>query len=218
MLSQLIGVVLGIIAALGRTSRNPVFYVPANFYIWFFRGTPVLVQLLFWYAALPQIFPKLLFSEFQSALLALGINEGAYMAEIVRAGIESVDKGQMEAAKSLGMTYGLAMRRIILPQALRVIIPPTGNEFISMLKTSSLASVISVDELLQRAESIYAVNFRNMELLTVASIYYLVMTTVFSIGQAWLESRLGDRRVTAQRPWWSVVGTNVLTLGGSIRR
>ena len=101
VLAQLIGVVLGIIAALGRTSRNPLFYVPANFYIWFFRGTPVLVQLLF--------------SEFQSALLALGINEGAYMAEIVRAGIESVDKGQMEAAKSLGMTYGLAMRRIILP-------------------------------------------------------------------------------------------------------
>jgi polar amino acid transport system permease protein len=201
ILAQVMGVILGLVAALGRTSRNPVLYVPANFYIWFFRGTPVLVQLLFWYTALPQLIPSMRISEFQSALLGLGINEGAYMAEIVRAGILSVDKGQMEAAQSLGMTYGLAMRRIILPQALRVIIPPTGNEFISMLKTSSLASVVAVDELLQRAQSIYAVNFRNIELLSVAAIYYLFMTSVFSIGQAWLESRLGDRRAEVSR-WW----------------
>ena len=214
LLAQIMGVVLGVIAALGRTSRYPWFYVPANFYIWFFRGTPVLVQLLFWYTALPQIFPGLLLSEFQSALIGLGLNEGAYMAEIVRAGIQSVDTGQMEAAKSLGMTYGLAMRRIILPQALRVIIPPTGNEFISMLKTSSLASAIAVDELLQRAESIYAVNLRNMELLSVAALYYLVLTTIFSIGQAWLESRLGDRRARERRSVW----TGILSLGGAAAR
>lgn len=204
ILAQVIGVILGVVAALGRTSRNPLFYVPANFYIWFFRGTPVLVQLLFWYTALPQIFPGFFFSEFQSALLGLAINEGAYMAEIVRAGIEAVDKGQMEAARSLGMTTGLAMRRIILPQAARVVIPPTGNEFISMLKTSSLASVVAVDELLQRAQTIYAVNFRNMELLTVACIYYLILTSIFSIGQAWLENRLGDRRAQPRRGWWRI--------------
>lgn len=214
VLSQVIGVILGIAAALGRTSRHAWFYVPANFYIWFFRGTPVLVQLLFWYTALPQIFPNLLFSEFQSALLALAINEGAYMAEIVRAGIESVDKGQMEAAKSLGMSYSLAMRRIVLPQALRVIIPPTGNEFISMLKTSALASDVSVSELLLRAKNIYAVNFLNLELLTVVSIYYLVMTTIFSIGQAWLENRLGDRRTAEKRSLWM----GILSLGGATAR
>ncbi len=202
ILAQVIGVVLGMLAALGRTSRNPLLYAPANFYIWFFRGTPILVQLLFWYTGLPQLIPGLKFPEFQSALLGLGINEGAYMAEIVRAGILSVDRGQMEAAQSLGMTYGLAMRRIILPQALRVIIPPTGNEFISMLKTSSLASVVAVDELLQRAGNIYAVNFRNTELLAIAAIYYLVMTSIFSIGQAWLESRLGDRRADVRNTWW----------------
>jgi len=207
ILAQLTGVILGVAAALARTSRNPLFYVPANFYIWFFRGTPVIVQLLFWYTGLPQLVPALRPSEFQSALLGLGINEGAYMAEIVRAGILSVDRGQMEAAQSLGMTYGLAMRRIILPQALRVIIPPTGNEFISMLKTSSLASFVAVDELLQRTQSIYAVNFRNPELLAVAALYYLFLTSVFSIGQAWLESRLGDRRATtSRRRWWNLLG------------
>ncbi len=128
------------------------------------------------------------------ALLALGINEGAYMAEIVRAGLESVDPGQREAAISLGMPYGLTMRRIILPQAARVIIPPTGNEFISMLKTTSLASVISVEELLHRSQAIYQDNFYVLELLTAASIYYLVMTSVFSYLQAQLESRLGERK------------------------
>ena len=213
ILAQAIGVVLGIIAALGRQARNPIFNLPANLYIWFFRGTPVYVQLIFWFVALANVSP------FNVALLALSLNEGAYMAEIVRAGIESVDKGQMEAAQSLGMTYGLAMRRIVLPQALRVIIPPTGNEFISMLKTSSLASIVSLDELLFRSQNIYESTSgvgaaHGVELLTVASIYYLVMTTIFSIGQAWLESRLGDRRSMARRSWW----TGVLSLGGAARR
>lgn len=213
VLAQVIGVVLGIIMALGRTSRTPVFYVPANAYIWFFRGTPVYVQILFWFAALSTVSP------FFVGLLALSLNEGAYMAEIVRAGIEAVDKGQMEAAKSVGMTYGLAMRRIVLPQALRVIIPPTGNEFISMLKTSSLASAVSLDELLFRAQNIYGCTsctgaLHVMELLTVASLYYLLLTTIFSIGQAWLENRLGDRRARERRSWW----TMVLNLGGAAAR
>ena len=216
ILAQAIGIGLGILSALGRQSRNPVFNLPANLYIWFFRGTPVYVQLIFWFVALPNVSP------FNVALLALSLNEGAYMAEIVRAGIESVDRGQMEAARALGMTYGLAMRRIILPQALRVIIPPTGNEFISMLKTSSLASIVSLDELLFRTQNIYesVSGFgaaHGLELLTVASIYYLVLTTVFSMGQAWLESRLGDRRATERRSlrlWWA----NVFSLGMTARR
>jgi len=218
ILAQVIGIVLGTIMALGRTTRNPLFYLPAKFYIWFFRGTPVYVQLLFWFNAFSKVSP------FYVGLLALSLNEGAYMAEIVRAGIESVDKGQMEAAHSLGMTTGLAMRRIVLPQAARVIIPPTGNEFISMLKTSSLASAVSLNELLLHAQNIYNSADPNtagaahvLELLTVASIYYLILTTIFSIGQAWLESRLGDRRAASRRSpraWM----TSVLSLGGAVRR
>ncbi|MCA1597960.1 MAG: amino acid ABC transporter permease [Chloroflexi bacterium] len=219
VLAQVIGVVLGGVTALGRQSRNPLLSLPANLYVWFFRGTPVYVQLLFWFAALPKVQP------FNVGLLALSLNEGAYMAEIVRAGIQSVDKGQMEAAQSLGMTYGLAMRRIVLPQALRVIIPPTGNEFISMLKTSSLASAVSLDELLLHAQNIYNSSgdvpgaTHVLELLTVASIYYLILTTIFSIGQSWLESRLGDRRAQAlTRGTLLTRLTSVLSLGGAIRR
>ena len=218
VLAQVIGIVLGTIMALGRTTRNPLFSLPANLYIWFFRGTPVYVQLLFWFSAFSKVSP------FYIGLLALSLNEGAYMAEIVRAGIESVDKGQMEAAHSLGMSTRLAMRRIVLPQAARVIIPPTGNEFISMLKTSSLASAVSLNELLLHAQNIYNSADPNtagaahvLELLTVASIYYLILTTIFSIGQAWLENRLGDRRAVSRqsaRAWM----TNVLSLGGAVRR
>ncbi len=219
VLAQIIGIVLGTIMALGRTARNPLFYLPANLYIWFFRGTPVLVQILFWYAALSRVGP------FYVGLLALSLNEGAYMAEIMRAGIEAVDKGQMEAAQSLGMTFGLAMRRIILPQAARVIIPPTGNEFISMLKTSSLVGAASLDELLLRTQRIYSSAdiisvpgaFHPLELLTVASIYYLVLTTIFSIGQAWLENRLGDRRAASRRSARAWM-TSVLSLGGAVQR
>ncbi len=218
VLAQVIGIVLGTIMALGRTTRNPLFSLPANLYIWFFRGTPVYVQLLFWFSAFSKVSP------FYIGLLALSLNEGAYMAEIVRAGIESVDKGQMEAAHSLGMSTRLAMRRIVLPQAARVIIPPTGNEFISMLKTSSLASAVSLNELLLHAQNIYNSADPNtagaahvLELLTVASIYYLILTTIFSIGQAWLENRLGDRRAVSRRSARAWM-TNVLSLGGAVRR
>jgi polar amino acid transport system permease protein len=192
--AQALGLFLGLVSALMRMSKNPLLSVPANFYVWFFRGTPLLVQLLFWYNGLPELFnnPDLTnqLTSFRVAIFALGVNEGAYMTEIVRAGIESVEGGQMDAAKSLGMTYGKAMRRIILPQAFRVILPPTGNEFIAMLKNSSLCFAIALVELTNAARSIYSVNFKFMELLVVASIWYLGMTTVFSVLQAELEARL----------------------------
>ncbi len=192
--AQALGLFLGLVSALMRMSKNPLLSVPANFYVWFFRGTPLLVQLLFWYNGVPQLFdnPDLTreLTSFRVAIFALGVNEGAYMTEIVRAGIESVEAGQMDAAKSLGMTYGKAMRRIILPQAFRVIVPPTGNEFIAMLKNSSLCFVIALVELTNASRSIYSVNFKVMELLVVASIWYLGMTTVFSVLQAEVEARL----------------------------
>jgi len=194
LIAQVLGVALGVVSALMRMSKNPLLSGPANFYVWFFRGTPLLIQLLFWYNGVPQLFdnPDITreLTSFRIAIFGLAVNEGAYMTEIVRAGIESVEGGQMDAAKSLGMTYAQAMRRIILPQAFRVILPPTGNEFIAMLKNSSLAFAIGLVELSNAARSIYSVNYNVMELLVVASIWYLVMTTIFSLLQAELESRL----------------------------
>jgi polar amino acid transport system permease protein len=192
--AQALGVFLGVVSALMRMSKNPLLNGPANLYVWFFRGTPLLIQLLFWYNGVPQLFnnPDITreLTSFRVAIFGLAVNEGAYMTEIVRAGIESVEGGQMDAGKSLGMTYAMAMRRIILPQAFRVVLPPTGNEFIAMLKNSSLAFAIGLVELSNAARSIYSVNYNVMELLVVASIWYLVMTTVFSLIQAELESRL----------------------------
>jgi len=194
LIAQVLGVFLGVVSALMRMSKNPLLNGPANFYVWFFRGTPLLIQLLFWYNGVPQLFnnPDITreLTSFRVAVFGLAVNEGAYMTEIVRAGIESVEGGQMDAGKSLGMTYAMAMRRIILPQAFRVILPPTGNEFIAMLKNSSLAFAIGLVELSNAARSIYSVNYKVMELLVVASIWYLVMTTAFSLIQAELESRL----------------------------
>jgi polar amino acid transport system permease protein len=194
ILAQALGVALGTASALMRMSKNPLLNVPANFYVWFFRGTPLLVQLLIWYVGVPQLFDNpdvtRALTSFRVAIFALAVNEGAYMTEIVRAGIESVEQGQMDAAKSLGMTYGKAMRRVILPQALRVVLPPTGNEFIAMLKNSSICFAIGLVELTNSARLVYASNLKTMELLVVASIWYLVMTTVFSVMQAELEARL----------------------------
>ncbi|HVV36739.1 MAG TPA: amino acid ABC transporter permease [Acidimicrobiales bacterium] len=207
VVAQAVGLVLGLVFAVGRMSHNPPAKAVSTFYIWFFRGTPVLVQLVLWYNGVPSVFKHLtiaipfthvvLFSErmvdfmtpFNAALLGLGLNEGAYMAEIVRAGILSVDHGQVEAASALGMTGGMTLRRIVLPQAMRVIIPPTGNEFIGMLKTTSLASVVIYEELLRRASSIYSTNLKVMPLLVVASIWYLAMTSVASVGQHYIEKR-----------------------------
>ena len=198
-----IGIVLGVILAVMRLSANPLLSGSSWVYIWFFRGTPVLVQLLVWFN-LAFLYPKIslgipfgpswltanannLITPLVAAILGLGLNEGAYMSEIVRAGILSVEHGQGEAAQALGMRRGLTMRRIILPQAMRVIIPPTGNETISMLKTSSLASVITVTELLYAVQLIYSVNFKTIPLLIVASIWYLIVTSLLTAGQFYVE-------------------------------
>ncbi|MFF3768363.1 amino acid ABC transporter permease [Streptomyces sp. NPDC001922] len=197
VLSMIIGLVLGLVFAVMRLSKNPVTGSVAWLYIWFFRGTPVLVQLLIWFN-LALIFPILnlgfykdemtdVMTPFMVALLGLGLNEGAYMAEIVRAGIQSVDEGQTEAAHALGMTGTKTMRRVVLPQAMRVIVPPTGNEFINLLKTSSLVTVVSYVDLLRAAQNIGSTTFATFELLLVASFWYLVMTSVFSVGQYYLE-------------------------------
>jgi polar amino acid transport system permease protein len=195
VLAQAMGIVLGVVFAVMRLSRNPVTSTVSWFYIWLFRGTPVLVQLLIWYN-LALVFPTMfghstsdIMTPFVAALLGLGINEGAYMAEIVRAGISSVDEGQTEASQALGMTQGQTLRRVVLPQAMRVIIPPTGNEFINMLKTSSLASAIQYSELLLAAIGVYTRNLQVIELLFTVSLWYLVLTSVFSVGQYYLERR-----------------------------
>jgi polar amino acid transport system permease protein len=205
VVAMLVGIVLGVVLAVMRLSPNPLVKGFSWFYIWFFRGTPVLVQILFWGIAISALYPKIsigvpfggpviasgnanhIITLFVAAILGLGLNEGAYMAEIVRAGILSVEEGQSEAAASLGMGRLMTMRRIILPQAMRVIIPPTGNETISMLKTTSLVSVIAYTELLYSAQLIYAVNFKTIPLLLVTAAWYLFFTTILSIGQYYIE-------------------------------
>lgn len=200
VLAQVVGIILGVLFAFMREARNPAPRVVSGLYVWLFRGTPVLLQLFILYFGVPQLFDnRTLTTEltaFRAAIIAFGINEGAYMTEIIRAGIISVERGQMDAAKSLGMTQMQAMRRIILPQAMRVVVPPTGNEFIALLKNSSLASAISLTELLLASQNIYNANFKFMELLVVAAIWYLGFTTIFSLLQAELERALaiGDRQ------------------------
>jgi polar amino acid transport system permease protein len=207
VLAMVIGIILGVVLALMRLSANVMISSASWVYIWLFRGTPVLVQILIWFN-IAALFPTIdlgipfgpsfihldantIITPFVASMLALGLNEGAYMSEIVRAGIISVDEGQTEAAQALGMTRLQTMRRIVLPQAMRVIIPPTGNETISMLKTTSLVSVIAVSELLYSAQLIYSVNYKTIPLLLVASIWYLAVTSVLSIGQYYLERYYG---------------------------
>ena len=215
VLSMVIGIVLGIVLAVMRLSPNPLVSARSWLYIWFFRGTPLLVQILFWYniaALYPTISlgvpfgPAFVHAQREQldhtvrrGMLALSLNEGAYMAEIVRAGIISVDEGQIEAAQSLGMSRLQTMRQIVLPQAMRVIIPPTGNETISMLKNTSLLSVIAFAELLYAVQQIYDVNYQTIPLLIVASIWYLVMTSVLYVGQYFIERHYGRGFSRAQR-------------------
>lgn len=211
VVAQFFGVVLGLLAALMKMSKNPILNGIAGFYIWLFRGTPLLIQLIIFATGLYQIGIRL--DLLTSALLALSINEGAYMAEIIRAGIQSIDPGQMEAAKSLGMTYGLGMRRIVLPQAARVILPPLGNEFNNMLKSSSLAFVIGIPELLARAGDLNHLFFRNLETFVVISCYYLAMTSVVTWAQGWMESRLGERKANQRPSFLSRLRANVFSAG-----
>ena len=196
VVAQILGIVIGLFIALMRMSRYRWLSYPARAYIWFFRGSPLLVQVLLLWDGLPKIIqnPNFLLPDFACVLIAFSLNEGAYMAEITRAGITSVDVGQMEAAKSLGMRYSLAMRRIILPQAARVIVPPLGNEFNNMLKTTSIASVIGLGELTHFADQFGSPTFSIFELLIVATLYYLLMTTLWGYVQSWIENRLDPNR------------------------
>lgn len=202
------GIALGVVLAIMRVSGNPVFAGVSGVYVWFFRGTPLLVQLIFWYniAALYPVIAlglpfggpsivlgsaNVLITPLGAALLGLSLNEAAYMAEIIRSGISSVDEGQLDAGRALGMTRSKLLRRVILPQAMRVVIPPTGNQVISMLKGTSLVSVLAISDLLYAVQSIYSLNYEVIPLLLVSCIWYLVLTTALSIVQSRLEERYG---------------------------
>ncbi|MDQ6936906.1 MAG: amino acid ABC transporter permease [Actinomycetota bacterium] len=218
VLAMAIAVVLGVILAVMRMSDNPVLKGVAWLYLWVFRGTPVYVQLVFWglitniYSQIDLGVPFLVqfmhlktnswLTPFVAAFIGLGLNEAAYMAEIVRAGIGSVDEGQHEAALALAMTWGQTMRRVVLPQAMRVIIPPTGNEVISMLKTTSLVvGVPLTTDLYSESRDIGGVLFRPIPLLLVASTWYLAVTSLLMVGQYFLERRYarGTSRVLTNR-------------------
>ena len=202
VIAQILGVALGLIAALGRLSRVRLFQWISGVYVWIFRGTPVIVQIFFVYFGVNILFGITVIPNSLSlgvftlsgaafaGILALGINEGAYMREIIRAGIDSVDRGQLEAARSLGMRYGLAMRRIVLPQAARVIVPPLGNEFNNMLKTTSLLFFIGVVELWGNAEIGYSQTFKPVEYFMAVALWYLLLTTIWTFIQAHIERRL----------------------------
>lgn len=203
-----IGLGAGTLIAVMRLSGSPVLYGLATLFVWIFRGTPLLVQIIFWgyaaalykYVQIGVPFTHITFFQAETnslltpaiaALLALGLNEAAYASEIVRAGIQSVDTGQAEAAHSLGMHPALTMRRVVLPQAMRVIIPPMGNETINMLKMTALVSVISAHDLMSNIQDVYAQNYQVIPMLVVASLWYLALVTLLSIPQAWLEHRYG---------------------------
>lgn len=225
VISQFLGTLIGLLLYFLGRSRWRVFRGFSAVYIWLFRGTPLLVQVYVFYFLFPylrlthflndsDILTKIGFTHgigtlfldaFLAALLAFSLNEGAYMAEIVRAGIDAIDVGQIEAAKSLGMTYPVAMRRIVLPQAFRIIIPPLGNEFNNMLKNTSLATAAGVYELLGTALGIGDPSFARLELVVVASVWYLLMTTIWGFIQGAIERRLNASNLDpglAQVPWW----------------
>ncbi|MFD7948427.1 amino acid ABC transporter permease [Streptomyces sp. NPDC059744] len=198
VLSMAIGIIGGIILAVMRLSKNRVTSSISWFYIWFFRGTPVLVQLFVWFN-LGLVFEYIdlgpfykdewsdFMTPFLTALLGLGLNEAAYMAEICRAGLLSVEEGQTEASHALGMSHGKTLRRVVIPQAMRVIVPPTGNEVINMLKTTSLVAAVQYDELLRQAQDIGQTSGAPVEMLFLAAVWYLVLTSVLSVGQYCLE-------------------------------
>lgn len=207
VVAMLVGIILGVVVAVMKLSTNATLRTVATVYIWFFRGTPVFVQLLFW-GYISALYPLVSFgipfgeqffavptnaliTPALAAILGLGLNEGAYMAEIVRTGILAVHRGQIEAAQALGMKRGRILHRIVLPQAMRVIIPPTANETINMLKTTSLVSVLAFPELLYSAQLIYSQTFQTVPLLIMASLWYLIVTSILTVGQFYLERHYG---------------------------
>ena len=202
VVAMVIGLSIAVILAVGFGSHNPVIRWMCKTYVWLFRGTPQLLQLLIWYN-LALVFPMIgipgigslqtveLMGPFAAAAIGLGLNAGAYMSEIIRSGLLSVDVGQYEAAKAIGMTRGRALRKVIFPQAMRVIIPPLGNEFIGMTKNTSLASVVGFGELIFVMQSVYFYNFKVIEMLLVSAFWYLIVTSILSAGQHQLERRFG---------------------------
>jgi len=183
------GLLVGCALALARLSRHRWLSAPAHFYIWVFRGTPLLVQLIIIYTGLPQMGLKL--SVIESALLGLILNEAAYLAEIVRGGIQSIPAGQTNAARAMGFTGAQTMRYVVLPQAMRLIIPTLGNSINGLLKTTSVTSVISMEELLRRTQVLIQEKFMVLELFLVAAIYYLLMTTAWDLIQRRIERHFG---------------------------
>ncbi|WP_327671569.1 MULTISPECIES: amino acid ABC transporter permease [unclassified Streptomyces] len=225
VLAMVIGIVGGIVLAVMRLSKNPVTSSISWFYIWFFRGTPVLVQLFIWfnlglvfeYINLGPIYKDYwssFMTPFLTALLGFGLNEAAYMAEICRAGLQSVDEGQTEASHALGMSHGKTLRRVIIPQAMRVIVPPTGNEVINMLKTTSLVSMVQFVELFRAAQDIGQQSGSPVELYFLAAAWYLIMTSILSVGQYYIERYYarGTSRQLAATPWQKVRGS-LISLG-----
>jgi polar amino acid transport system permease protein len=219
VVAMLIGVVLGLLLAVARMSHDVLASSLSGLFVWFFRGTPLLVQLIFWYN-LSTLFPEIsiaipfgptliswetnsVITPMTAAIVGLALNEAAYMAEIIRGGLLSVDRGQAETAEAFGMTKARALWRIIIPQAMRSIVPPTGNQLISMIKATSLVSVIAMADLLYSVQSIYNRTFEIVPMLMVAVIWYLLITSVLNIGQGYIERYYGrgDRRTaTAQAP------------------
>lgn len=205
LLAMIVGIGSGVLFAILKMSPNPVLRGVSEFYIWLFRGTPLLLQLLLWFN-LALVFPTIgipgliswrtvdVMTPFVATLLALGLNQGAYTAEVVRGGILSIDLGQTEAARAVGMTRLTALRRIVLPQAMRVIIPPVGNEVVSMVKLTAMASVIQFPDILRNAQTVYYANGLVIELLLVASAWYLGVVTLLSIGQMFLERHFARGR------------------------
>ncbi|MET0428639.1 MAG: amino acid ABC transporter permease, partial [Microvirga sp.] len=203
VVAMIIGTAIGLVLAVMRMSDDTLFRSLAGLFIWFFRGTPLLVQLIFWYN-LSTLFPQIaiavpfgptlaswntndLITPMTAAIAGLSLNEAAYMAEVIRGGLLSVDKGQVEATDAFGMTRTRALRRIILPQAMRSIIPPTGNQLISMIKATSLVSVIAMSDLLYSVQAVYNRTFEVIPMLMVAVIWYLVITSVLNVGQGFIE-------------------------------
>jgi polar amino acid transport system permease protein len=201
LVAQTAGIIFGFFLALGRMSRNPLFKLPVDFYLWIFRGTPLILQILFIYDGTAEIFnnPPLLYPITRNAVvagtLALALNEAAYMTEIIRAGLQAVDSGQVDAAKALGMNRWQVMTRIVIPQAMRIIVPPSFNEYINMSKNTSLLVIMGgVAELLFTAQAFYSANFRVFEALAVAGIWYLLITTFLTQIQNAIERRFGERQ------------------------
>jgi polar amino acid transport system permease protein len=206
LVAQTAGVILGFPLALGRISKNPLIHLPVDFYLYVFRGTPLLLQVLFISDGTAELFnnPPLLYPITRNAViagtLALALNEAAYMTEIIRSGLQAIDPGQYDAARALGMTPWQVTRRIVIPQTLRIALPPTVNEYINMSKNTSLLTVIAVNELLATAERLYSANFRVFEALLVAAMWYLLITTGLTVLQKQIEKRFGERQDIAVRP------------------